>query len=109
MKIIEYKFIDSYSPYPGGRYIRLGVFSGEDFRDRVLIPIFENGDKINIDATGVKTSFSPSFLDESFGELAKRYGIEKFNDTVTLFSSDNNSLTDKMIYYVNKAVQNDKS
>jgi len=72
MKTINYKFAEEYTPYPGGRFIRLGDFSGEDFREKVLIPVFENNNKIIIDATGVKTSFSPSFLDEAFGEVAKK-------------------------------------
>ena len=109
MKKIEYKFAEKYSPYPGGRFIRLGDFSGEDFREKVLIPVFENNDKIIIDATGVKTSFSPSFLDEAFGEVAKIYGLEKFNETVDFFSNDNEALKDKMMYYVKRVVNDDNA
>lgn len=101
--IIKYKFAEKYTEYPGGRFERLGPFSGEDFREKVLREIFETGKKIEIDATGVVTSFSPSFLDEAFGTLAKEYGYERFLDTVTMFSEDNPKLTDKMHYYVKRA------
>ena len=104
-EVIKYLFAKEYSKYPGGRFKKLGEFSGEDFRDEVLRDIFESDDKsIEIDATGVITSFTPSFLDECFGELAKEYGIEKFNQKVKLFSSDNPGLSEKMMYYVERAV-----
>jgi len=105
---IKYNFAEQYSKYPGGRYIRLGLASGEDFRDNVLREVFDSPNKsIEIDASGVITSFSPSFLDECFGQLAKEYGIEVFEKKLKLFSSENPLLTEKMMYYVERAV-NDK-
>jgi uncharacterized protein DUF4325 len=103
-EIVKYNFSEQYNKYPG-RYIRLGPASGEDFRDNVLREIFESPNKsIEIDATGVVTSFSPSFLDECFGQLAKEYGIETFKKKIKFFSSDNPGLTEKMMYYVERAV-----
>lgn len=103
-KIVIYNFSEEYSKYPGGRFERLGPFSGEDFRDNVLRDIFKSEKSIEIDATGVVTSFSPSFLDECFGSLAKEYGIDEFNRKIKFFSSDNPSLTEKMMYYVRRAI-----
>ena len=97
-KVIQYKFVEEYSAYPTGR---TGEYSGKDFRERVLRDVFVANKKINIDATGVATSFSPSFLDEAFGSLAKEYGLEYFNSTVTLFANDNPDLNEKMMFYVN--------
>jgi len=104
-EIIKYDFAKEYSPYPGGRFIRLGEFSGEDFREKILRTVFKNNQKIIIDASGVKTSFTPSFLDEAFGQMAKEYGIEKFNKTIVLKSDTNEELNNKMIFYVNKAIK----
>jgi hypothetical protein len=104
-KIIKYKFAEQYTKYPGGRFERLGTYSGEDFREKVLRKIFESPDaSIEIDATNVITSFSPSFLDECFGHLAHEYGMEVFKEKVKLFSNDNPELTEKMMYYVKRAV-----
>jgi hypothetical protein len=103
-KVIKYNFSKKYSKYPGGRFERLGPYSGEDFRDRVLKKIFESNSSIEIDATGVVTSFSPSFLDECFGSLAKEYGLEVFNKKIIFFSSDNPILTEKMMHYVERAI-----
>jgi len=104
MEVINYKFAEQYTKYPGGRYRKLGEYSGEDFRETVLRPIFKSDRKIVIDATGVVTSFSPSFLDEAFGELAKEYGIDVFLQKIDFFANDNPNLKDKMMYYVKKAV-----
>lgn len=101
---VKYKFVEKYTKFPGGRFERLGPYSGEDFREKVLRNIFESGKSIEIDATGVVTSFSPSFLDEAFGSLAKEYGLEKFRNTVKIFSADNEKLAEKMMYYVERAV-----
>jgi|AOAMet1_18_M0_10_1038524.scaffolds.fasta_scaffold11385_2 hypothetical protein len=101
---IQYKFVEEYSKYPGVRFIRLGPFSGEDFRENVLREVFDT-EKVDIaiDATGVVTSFSPSFLDECFGQLAKDYGITEFKNKVFIFSDDNPNLAEKMMYYVERA------
>jgi len=101
---IKYNFSEEYTKYPGGRFERLGPFSGEDFRENVLRDYFNSGTKIKIDATGIVTSFSPSFLDEAFGQLAREYGLQKFVETVELFSSDNPGLKEKMMYYVERAI-----
>ena len=102
--VVKYKFAEKYTKFPGGRFERLGPYSGEDFREKVLREIFKSGKSIEIDATGVVTSFSPSFLDEAFGTLAKEYGLEKFKKTVNLFSDDNPALAEKMMYYVERAI-----
>jgi len=105
IETVKYDFAKEYSPYPGGRFIRLGPFSGEDFRDNVLKTIFESSNKsIEIDASGVITSFSPSFLDECFGELAKEYGVEMFSKKLKISSSVNPELNKKMMYYVERAI-----
>lgn len=107
-EVIVYKFADEYTKYPGGRFIRLGKYSGEDFRDRILKPIFEENKRIEIDATGVITSFSPSFLDECFGQLAIEYGLDRFNETISFYAEDNHSLNEKMMFYVMRAISDKK-
>lgn len=55
--------------YQGPRFKRLGLNSGEEFRDVILIPWLQ---KLDDDASGVvdfdgTLMFSPSFLEETFG------------------------------------------
>lgn len=67
MKIIQVK---NFSKYPGPRYIKLGDFSGEEFRDRVLFPALQEGD-ISVDFDEVY-GYGSSFLEESFGGLVRK-------------------------------------
>jgi len=83
MNVIKYNFAKEFTKYPGGRYKTLGDFSGEQFREEVLENIFKSDDTIiELDTSGVVTSFTPSFLDEAFGEMARRYGVKKFKEKV---------------------------
>ena len=68
-----------YSKTPGTRYIKEGKFSGEDFLEKLLYPKMKEAidqDKIlvvNLDGTA---GYATSFLDESFGGLIYRKGMD---------------------------------
>lgn len=80
-----------YSDKPGGRWRRLGPNSGEDFYDTVLLPRFENAisceRKLFVYLDGAK-SYPSSFLDQSFGELARNKGKEVVNNNIVFKTSD---------------------
>lgn len=80
-----------YSDKPGGRWKRLGPNSGEDFYDTILLPRFENaidnGQKLYVYLDGVK-SYPSSFLDQSFGELARNKGKEVVNNNIVFKTTD---------------------
>lgn len=63
-----------YSKVPGGRYIKDGPFSGQDFREKVLLPMFREAKRqnkilqVNLDGG---YGYGSSFLDEAFGGLAR--------------------------------------
>lgn len=62
--------LENVCPYPGGRYIQNGPYSGEFFRDFVLVPLFrtEGVTKVTVHMDGVPGTCS-SWLDEAFGYL----------------------------------------
>ena len=97
--MIKYNFIENFTKYPGPRFIKLGKYSGEKFREEVLRPIFEKDEQIDIDGTGV-LGFGPSFLDEAFSPLAKEYGIDVFKEKIILHSDNDKNLYEKMMSYV---------
>jgi hypothetical protein len=99
--MIKYNFVEEFTKYPGPRFIKLGKYSGERFREEILRPVFLNDDKIHIDATGV-LGFSPSFLDEAFSPLAKEYGLDIFQEKIKLSSNNDKILYDKMMSYVKR-------
>lgn len=81
-EVIHYNFAEQFSKNPGLRFRRLSDFSGEQFREEVLEPCFENHSKIIINVNGVESSLGASFLSEAFGNLAVKYGKKMFDKIV---------------------------
>jgi len=65
---------ETFSRYPAGRYRSDGPFSGERFREELLVPALLEADSagselvVQLDGT---TTYSSSFLEESFGGLVR--------------------------------------
>lgn len=96
---IEYDFAKKFSKMPGPRYKHLGEFSGEEFRENVLKKLLEDYKEVQIDGSGITTSFNPSFLSEAFGVLAEKMGEKEFFKRVRLFSNTNPGLEEKFREY----------
>lgn len=61
-----------YSRYPAGRYAKDGPASGEDFREKFLIPAIAGNDEfIEVIFDGAR-GLASSFLEEAFGGLVRR-------------------------------------
>jgi hypothetical protein len=63
--------VRDFTPFPGGRYRKNGNGSGEDFRERFLVPPLRNGAHVTIDLDGA-SGYPPSFLEEAFGGLVRQ-------------------------------------
>ena len=59
-----------YSDAPAGRYRTDGPFSGERFREDILIPELASNDVVEVDLSGV-AGYGSSFLEEVFGGLVR--------------------------------------
>lgn len=96
-----------FSRYPAGRFLTDGPFSGEKFRDELLIPLLEKLDEdavLEIKLDGAR-GYGSSFLEEAFGGLfrkLKSFTLEQFLKKVKLNTSDP-SLEEEIIEYVTKA------
>ena len=101
---IVYDFAKEFTEAPGPRYASLGDFSGQTFREEVLKKLLDKYDKVEIDGSGIKTSFSPSFLSEAFGSLAVEMGKDVLLDRVRLYSKTNDKLEEKFRQYVSVGV-----
>lgn len=64
--IVRINVSKQFSKLPGGRYIRLGPNSGEDFRNRFLIEPLRQGKFVVVELDGVR-GYGSSFLEEAFG------------------------------------------
>lgn len=73
----------------GGRWKRLGPFSGELFYNTILkqkyIEAIEANENLHIYLDGTK-GYGSSFLDQSFGELAREFGVDKVEKTIIFYT-----------------------
>lgn len=97
---------EEFSETPGGRYEKYGKYSGEEFRNKLLIPRFEDALKkkvkleINFDGG---YGYPVSFLEEAFGGLARKYGVEKVLTTLLFTSKDEPGLVDEVQAYIRES------
>lgn len=84
---------DDFSITPGGRWKILGPYSGEEFYETLLlikyIEAIEQNEKLHIYLDGVK-SYPYSFLDQSFGELARIKGPNNVNSNIVFHTNSFN-------------------
>lgn len=59
-----------FSRTPGGRYYSDGPASGQQFREKVLIPKLEEHQRVVVELDGTR-GFPSSFLEEAFGGLVR--------------------------------------
>lgn len=104
--MIKIKISDDFSKTPGGRYINEGEFSGEEFRDTILISKYkeaiDNNEKLLIDFDGCY-GFPTSFLEETFGGIVRKVGNKKIKDILIIVSNDRPNLKDKVLNYIDNA------
>lgn len=91
MEEIKIEIAKDFGEKLGGRWERLGPNSGELFYNKILKSKFEEAvaknSKLQIYLDGTK-GYGSSFLDQSFGELARNFSVEKVENIIifhTLF------------------------
>jgi hypothetical protein len=90
-----------FSRTPGGRYRREGRWSGEEFRDDILMPRLQKCDvvRVNLDSAD---GFTTSFLEEVFGGLVRTLGQEAFRRVVPVAEAIP-SRAQKALAFMNRA------
>lgn len=95
-----------FSNTPGSRYKKEGPKSGEEFRDKILIPQYLEAQKIKeklvVDLDGCY-GFATSFLEESFGGMVRKLGVKGILDDIEIVSHDDITLERLIIKYVKEA------
>jgi len=67
-----------FSKTPFGRYASDGPNSAERFRKECLVPAFLNATApVEVDFDGISLAIGSSFLEEAFGGLVRKEGIDK--------------------------------
>ncbi len=103
--MIEIIVSKEFSKIPGGRYKSDGGYSGEDFRDKCLLPKFKSlkeNESLLINLDGAY-GYPTSFLEEAFGGLARIFGSEKVLKKLEFKSNEEPSLIDEIKGYIKNA------
>ena len=94
----------AFSRFPAGRYAKDGPASGEEYREKVLLPLLDSGVTIQVeldDALG----YGSSFLEEAFGGIV-RLGWRSADLLKRLqIISEDLSLIDEIEGYIREAAE----
>ncbi|MDB5684863.1 MAG: hypothetical protein JWM75_2561 [Sphingomonas bacterium] len=90
----------AYTRFPAGRHRTDGPYSGERFRDDLLIPAIEKHGHVTVRLDGAM-GYGSSFLEEVFGGLlrSRRFGDADLRSLITLETRDR-SLIDEIEEYL---------
>lgn len=91
---------NDFSRLPYGRYRWQGNFSGEAFREDLLLPAMRSGDSIIVDLDGT-SGVGPSFLEEAFGGLIRAgLKLDQVLSKLTIKSDDDPSYVEEVEGYL---------
>ncbi len=100
------KISEDFSDTPGGRSRKEGEYSGEEFRDVVLAPIYKeclaNGEILCIDFDDC-FGFGTSFLEEAFGGLVREYKYKDVWNHIKLIANDDETILENIQKYIKAA------
>lgn len=104
--MIEISIKEDFSSTPGGRFIKEGSFSGEQFREELLLPQYERAEKnnenlrINFDGC---FGFATSFLEEAFGGLVRIHHKRDVFSRLVIVSNDDETIPILINKYITSA------
>lgn len=106
MEPIKISIAKEFSSAPGARLRVDGEHSGEEFRDTLLEPRFleakTKGVSLEVTLDGT-AGYGSGFIEEAFGGLARKYGIEDVLSVISFISNEEPYLKDDIIEYVKGA------
>lgn len=103
--MVEINIALDFSDTPGGRYRKEGLFSGEEFREDALKPLYikalEHGEKLYINMDGCY-GYPSSFIDESFGGLSRELNDPNIMDNIVIKCDEQPNIIDEIKECINK-------
>jgi len=103
---IDLNLATEFTTTPGPRKRSEGKFSGQQFREEILDMRFceaESADaflRVNLDGA---VGYPTSFLEEAFGGLARKYGIERVLKRIEITSQNEPYLVQDITRYIREA------
>ena len=101
----EINIARDFSDTPGARYKKDGDFSGQEFREKFLEPLFADPDdntKIRIILDGTE-GYATSFLEEAFGGLTRQHGVKRVQSRIKFVSTEDKLLVTEIKRYITNA------
>ncbi len=93
---------------PGGRFRTEGDFSGEQFREELLEPKYNeainSGKRLQVNLDGCY-GFATSFLEEAFGGLARKLGSTEIYKNIEIICTDEQNLKGLIEGYIRGALE----
>lgn len=109
--MIQISVADDYTKRPGGRFISDGEYSGQDFRERLLLPKYmeakREGEKLCVNLDG-GYGYGSSFLEEAFGGLVRELGSID-SSLIEIVSEEEPQLVEDVRRYIIDAINNQES
>lgn len=108
---MEINIAKDYARAPGGRFIKDGPNSGEDFRNKILKPKYLEAkakkEKLIVNLDG-GYGYATSFIEESFGGLVRITKDKNILDIIEIVSNDSPAWKDIIAEYIRDAEKNEK-
>lgn len=107
MKVIN---VVDFTEFPGPRERKFGDFSGEEFRETILIPEIQYGEEFAVCLDNV-FGYGSSFLEEAFAGLLRRGVPESVVLSIAnnLIAEDDPSLIVEIKQYINEQLERQRS
>ena len=100
---MNYNIPRDYTETPGARWRHQGPYSGEEFREERLEPLYQKvrgtNEIITITLDGAY-GYPPSFLEEAFGGLVRQYPNDDVYSKFSFVSNDQPDLIEKIHQYI---------
>ncbi len=107
---MQLNIANDYTKCPGGRNISDGENSGEDFREKILVPKYleavEKNEKLIVNLDG-GYGYGSSFLEEAFGGLVRKLGTIDVS-RLQIISNEEPMLVDDVKKYMEDALKGSK-
>jgi hypothetical protein len=104
--MLSISVLRDFADTPGPRSREEGEHSGEQFLEEILLPKFEEAlrtnQKLTVDLDGTE-GYATSFLEASFGGLARKYDTPRVLGVVQIKSDDEPHLVEEIKKYIVEA------
>lgn len=97
---------EEFTRSPAGRYLADGPYSGERFRDVLLVPALERSRVVKVILDGAY-GYGSSFLEEAFGGLVRlrKWGADEVKKRIVFVSEAEPTLIDEIESYIDDAAK----